>query len=235
MAQPALAGTNTLRDVLFGERQPADDRKAAAPMVARYSADNAPSFVLDKSTGVPLLKFEGSNEIWVLSASPAPRGDVIYRNDLGQPVLRATKLGGVTLFAPSSPGGAPAAVAGAAAALRVQTMNATALLKRLAQASVLASRAAQRLVVFDASDVRPGTEGLYADAALVTAEAMMRLSRVKGGKPVLARIGKVELTEGKHADANLRAKVLRITVNPARGIAGRPSSNRVIAAAAKGR
>nr|QQZ52104.1 DUF4908 domain-containing protein [Phenylobacterium glaciei] len=46
-------------------------------------------------------------------APAAPRGDIIYKNDLGEPVLRATRLGGLTLFTPDRPGGTAAALAGA--------------------------------------------------------------------------------------------------------------------------
>ena len=44
----------------------------------------------------------------MLQPQPAPRGDVIYKNDLGEPVLRATRLGGVTVFTDHGPAGSAA-------------------------------------------------------------------------------------------------------------------------------
>ncbi|HEX8233477.1 MAG TPA: DUF4908 domain-containing protein [Caulobacteraceae bacterium] len=228
---PALAHSTTLREALFS-KAPQDDRRAPTPPVARYISADGQTFVLDKSTGTPLLKFQGSTEVWVLRASPAPRGDIIFRNDMGQPVLRATRLGGVTLFARSSPGGAPAAVAGAAGSLRLQAMNANALLRRMAQASLQASRAAGRLIPFDAPDVVPGSEAVYADAAYVAAEAVVGVAARKGGKKLLARVRRIQFTQGPKAEAAMGPQqTLRVVINPKHGLAGRPSSGRIATAA----
>jgi hypothetical protein len=226
----AIAHPTTLREALFGNRQ-SDGRKAAAPPIARYETAEGASFVLDQSSGTPLLKFEGSSEVWVLRAAPAPRGDIIFRNDLGQPVLRATRLGGLTLFAPNRPGGTPAAMAGAAGSLRLQATSAQALLRRMAAASLQVSRAAGRLIPFDARDVTPGSEAIYADAAGVTAVALIQLTQRKNGKRTLSYLKRVEFRPGGRAEAVRAQDTLRITVNPQHGLAGRPSSVRVSTAA----
>ena len=118
----AMTSQGALGDVLFGEREP-DDRHAAPPPVARYVSDEGESFVLDRTSPTPLLKFEESQEVFVLRPSPAARGDIIYRDDLGEPVLRATKLGGLTLFYRGRPGGAPAAFAGQATTIHLQGLS----------------------------------------------------------------------------------------------------------------
>ena len=56
----------------------------------------------------------------------------------------------------------------------------------------------------------------------------MRISERRKGREILARIEKVMLVEGKRASANLSSAVLRITVSPAQGLAGRPSSERIV-------
>ena len=66
--------------------------------------------------------------------------------------------------------------------IRLQAFNAQALLQRLAQASVRASRAAGRLIVFDAPDVTSGSEAVYADAAALAAEAVAAISQRKNGR-----------------------------------------------------
>ena len=53
-------------------------------------------------------------EVWALSRSRGPRGDIIYKNDISEPMLRATKLGGMTVFTPKHPDGAAAALVGSA-------------------------------------------------------------------------------------------------------------------------
>jgi hypothetical protein len=221
---PALAGPSSLRDVLEFQ----DERRAPPPPVARYMSGDGEEFVLDRSGRTALLKFDQSQEIWVLYPSAAPRGDVIYRNDIGAPVLRATKLGGLTLFTPARPSGAPAALSGGAEFLKLGgPMGAAALLQRLAQASVRASRAAQRLIPFEANGVTPGAETVYADAATVTAEGIARLTRAQDGRLALSHFRKVTLSPGRKPDVSFSGGIIQIILTPNLGMAGRPSSERV--------
>jgi hypothetical protein len=173
------------------------------------------------------LKYDSSPEVWALLSQPAPRGDVIYKNDLGEPVLRATRLGGLTVFTSQRPGGSAAALTGESQPLRLPAIGPQALLERLAQASARASRAAKRLIPFEA-DATPASAPLVADAAVVTAEAVVRIMRRPDSRTLLARFSKVKLVEGKKPAAALEQGVIRITVNPALGLAGRPSSDRII-------
>jgi hypothetical protein len=217
----------TLREGLFGPR-PYDGNQATAPVVARYVSENGEAFVLDRTQPRPLLKFDSRPEVWALSPYPAPRGDVIYKNDLGEPVLRATRLGGVTLFTDQRPGGSAAALDGPGFALRLAPLGPQALLERLSQASARASRAARRLVPFDA-EASPASSALIGDAAMVVSEAMVRMAR-SGDERGISRVGKVRLVEGRRAGVQLDRGALRIIVAPALGLAGRPSSDRIVAA-----
>jgi hypothetical protein len=232
VASPAFAGPNSWRDVLFGDAHK-DDRRTPAPPIARYVSGEGERFVLDRSGEVVLMKFDNSQEIFALQASQAPRGDVIYRNDLGEPVLRATKLGGLTLFYRARSGGTPAALEGSAQSLRLQYLPPALLLQRLAGASLRASRAAQHLVEFDAPDVIPGAQAIYADAASVAAEAVVRMSKGPGGRAVLSKIKRVVLVNGRKGSVVVRGQEIRVTINPPQGLAGRPSSDSIILAAAK--
>ncbi|HKP78069.1 MAG TPA: DUF4908 domain-containing protein, partial [Phenylobacterium sp.] len=175
----------------------------------------------------PLLKFENSGEVWVLQPQPAPRGDVIYKNELGEPVLRATRLGGVTLFTEDRPAGQAAALQGSGAPIRLMVLGPQALFERLAQASFRASRAIHHGVLFDA-EATPGSSALIADAAVVTSVAIIRLSQRKDGRLLLSQFNRVRFREGEKAQATLKGGVLNIVVAPSRGLAGRPSSDRII-------
>ncbi|MFN3512907.1 MAG: DUF4908 domain-containing protein [Phenylobacterium sp.] len=222
------AQAQILREGLFGDR-PASGRPNSPP-IARYVSQEGETFILDRSQTRPLLKFDDSPEVWALRPHPAPRGDVIYKNDMGEPVLRATRLGGLTLFTSSRPGGSPAALAGDGPALRLAAISPQTLLERLAQASARATRAARRLIPFNA-EASPESSALMADAATVTAEAVVRMSRRPDGRTVLSRLERVTLVEGRRPSATFQGGEMRITVAPADGMAGRPSSERIIEAA----
>ena len=193
--------------------------------MAFYASDSGEAFVFDRAASPPLMRFESSQEIWVLRPEPGPRGDTIYKNDLGEPMLRATRLGGLTLFTMDAPGGMAVAMQGEAPPIHPPAiLSPAALLQRLAQASAHASHALQRLVVFDAPDVTPESAYLIADAAAVTAEAIGGLDKKTREGLKLSRV----VFESGHApSADSSDSVLVITVAPTRGVAGRPSSRRI--------
>lgn len=101
-AAPSHAGpVDRLREGLFKNRS----AETAGPPIARYVSEEGRVFILDRTQSVPMMKFEDSPEVWALAPNPAPRGDIIYKNDLGEPVLRITRLGGFTLFTDARPSG----------------------------------------------------------------------------------------------------------------------------------
>lgn len=227
-AGAANAQQSSLRD-LFGTRSGSESRKAPAPPVARYVSETGSAFVLDRASPQPLMKFENSSEVWVLSPQPAPRGDTIYKNEMGEPVLRATKLGGMTLFTSERPAGDAAALIGRASSIQPPTfISVNALFQRLVQASARASRAAQHRVAFETvDDATPATSVLVADTATVTAEAFEKMAR-NGDRNLLNRVARVLLAEGHKPGASLKGGDLTVTYAPDKGLSGRPSSKRII-------
>lgn len=220
---------HSLRDALLGHKGAAEARRVAPPPVARYVSETGGTFVFDKAAPQPLIKFDNSTEVWVLSPQPASRGDVIYRNDLGEPVLRVTKLGGVILFTDDVPMGAAAALSGRATSIQPPAvLSVAALFQRLVIAANRASRAAQRQIEFATlEDARPETSVLIADSAIVAAEAFEQAAR-KGDRSILAKVGRVLLTEGRKPSAQVKDGSLIVTYAPGQGLAGRPSSKRII-------
>lgn len=220
---------HSLRDALLGHKGPAEARRVAAPPVARYVSEAGGGFIFDQAAPRPLMKFDNSAEVWVLSAQPASRGDVIYRNDLGEPVLRVTKLGGMILFTDDAPMGAAAALSGRATSIQPPSiLSFSVFVQRVRIATARASRAAQRDIEFSTvEDVRPETSVLAADSATVVAEAFERMAR-KGDRSLISRIARVLLAEGHKPAATLKDGALTITYSPEQGVAGRPSSKRII-------
>ena len=235
-APPVHAQVNALRGALFGQK-PAQERNFTTPPVAQYRAESGVSFIVDRTAGKDvLLRFDGEVEIWALRQTPGPRGDIIYKNDIGEPMLRATRLGGLTLFTTEQPQGSAAAVAGPAAALKIpHVANPAALLQVVTQASARTSRAAQRLITFEATELTPGAEPLFADAVNLTADAFIDLATREGGRALVGRISRVRVTAGPAAAAATLGATLQITVAPDQGFAGRPSSHNITAVLARRR
>ena len=225
-APAAPAAPLSLREALMGER--ATSGKPGPPVIARYETDEGSDFVFDRSAPKPLLKFGDNPEIWVLQPAPGPRGDTIYRNDLGEPMVRATRIGGMTVFTERRPDGSPAALLGASPPLRIGQLSAQTLFNRFYQASVRASRAAQHQVGFETrEDAETGTAPLLADAAMVASQALVELASAPGGKAMLARVDDVVIGQGLRPSVTLFHGVLTITIAPPQGLAGRPSSRRI--------
>lgn len=232
VAAPATAQPLSLRDHLFGP--PTDERAFSIPTIGRFQPERGAAFVLDRSAGRQvLLKFESRSEIWALDPTPGPRGDVIYKNDMGEPVLRATRLGGLTLFTPQAPGGVAAAFTGQAQLLRPSPVGTPAgLLQSFTQASERAARVVQHPVAFEADNVPIAAIAIFADTAAVAAEAFVEVASRGGprGARVLARYTKVRIGLGETPLASVAGETVQIFVDPDRGVAGRPSSQRIAAA-----
>ena len=212
-----------------------EGQRSAGPPIGRYELDDGGIFILDRSTPKPLMKFEDSPEIWVLQPATGPRGDTIYRNDLGEPMLRATKLGGMTVFTERRPDGSAAALEGPCPPLRIAPLSPQALFLHFYQASIRASRAARHQVGFETrEDAVPATAGLLADTAMVASQALVSIGARPNGKALLARVNDVVIAQGFRTAAALQRGVLTVTIVPAEGVAGRPSSRRIeIAAGAR--
>jgi hypothetical protein len=221
-----FAAPLSLREALGGRLS--EEHRSEGPVISRYETDEGGQFVLDRSTPLPLLKFEDHPEIWVLQPAAGPRGDTIYRNDIGEPMLRATRFGGMTVFTHARPDGSAAALQGASSPLRIPPLSPAVVFNHFYQASVRATRAAQHQVGFETrEDADPATAALLSDTAMVASEALVDISTRPNGKALLARIADVVIAQGANPGASLQKNVLTITITPSQGLAGRPSSRRI--------
>lgn len=200
------------------------------PSAGRYASDGGQSFIFDRSGGRPLLRFEQSTEIWVLRAAPAPRGDVIYRNDAGDQVLRVTPDGGMTLYTPDHPGGVPVAMRGSAERLRPTPLTVVQLAGFLIRQSYLASRALGRIVEVEAPDVGPGSEVATAEGTAIAVEAVVRMTRSDSLRSRVTALRRILILPGERPGASFASGTLTITIAPQLGVAGRPSSVVVVRA-----
>ena len=90
-------------------------------------------------------------------------------------------------------------------------------------------------VVFDADGGTGGLESaaLIADAAMVASLAVVRSAEKPEAQSFLARLKRVFLVEGRRSGLQFDQGTLKITVAPKQGVAGRPSSDRIMALAAQ--
>ncbi len=168
-------------------------------------------------------------ETWVLRPSPAPRGDVVYRNDAGQQVLRVTPNGGITVYTARTPGGAPASYSGPGQNLSPPLLGPAQLLNLMLRRSALVSQALGRMVEINA-DTGVESESLTVEALILSTDAVVRIARSPSARSSLSELRRIVITEGPAASATYARGQLRIVVAPSQGVAGRPSSERVIRA-----
>lgn len=197
--------------------------------VGRYVAESGDAFTLDRSGRYPLLRFDRRDETWVLRPSPAPRGDVIYRNDAGEQVLRITSSGGVTVFTPRAPGGSPASLSGSGQTLSPPNLGPAQVFNLMARRSALLTQAMGRLVEINV-DTGAESESLTVEALIVSTDAVLRIARSPTARASLNRLRSITIVEGGRASVAYNGGDLRITVAPTQGVAGRPSSARVVRA-----
>jgi hypothetical protein len=195
------------------------DRSDSLPVAGRYVADS----------GQALLRFERRDETWVLRPTPAPRGDIIYRNDAGEQVLRVTPDGGMTIFTPVASGGSPVSFAGPGPTLSPPSLGPAELFNLMARRSGMITQALGRLVEINL-DTGDESESLAVDALIISTDAVMRIARSPSARPSLSRLRRITIIEGDRAAVTYLSSELRIVVAPSQGLAGRPSSARVIRA-----
>lgn len=198
------------------------------PRPGRYVSEAGQAFILDRAGSLTLLRFERSTETWALRPSSAPRGDTIYRNDAGDQVLRVTTGGGITVYTTRTPGGSPVSLAGPPVSLEPPSLGPVQMFNLMTRRSGLVSEAMGRLVRINVFGEE--SEALCIEALIVTTDAVIRIARSPSARPFLDRLRSITIVEGARASVSYSGGDLRVVVDPKRGIAGRPSSARVIRA-----
>jgi Domain of unknown function (DUF4908) len=201
---------------------------AALPASGRYASESGEGFIIDRSGSRPLLRFDRREETWVLRPTAAPRGDVIYRNDAGEQVLRVTQGGAITVFSSRSPGGSPATYTGAGMSLAPPALGPVRLFDLMARRSVMLSQALGRLVEINLDGDE--SEALCVEALIVTTDAVARIARSPSARSSVNGLRSITINEGARSSVTYNGGRLVVTVDPRQGQAGRPSSTRVIRA-----
>lgn len=204
------------------------------PSSGRYEAETGEAFIFDATGARPLFRFERRNETWVLRTTPAPRGDIIYRNDAGSQILRLTPSGGLTLYTTRAPNGSPATLTGGAAPLNLPAITPTQLITYSIQQSGRMSAALGHLVVVDVELDRPGLEPVVAETISVVTEAILRMSRSATVRERVGELRRIQIQEANRGSVRFSDGTLIIAIAGDQGLQGRPSSALIIRAVAAG-
>ncbi|HEY1414574.1 MAG TPA: DUF4908 domain-containing protein [Caulobacteraceae bacterium] len=205
------------------------DQMHSIPPTARFSTDEGSWFILDRSQKPALLRFEDDADVvWVVSPSRGPRGDILFKDDVGDVLIRVTKLGGVTVFTAHRPMGAAATLEGKAQPIHTLPVGLSTLYQRMVVASTRCTRATHHLVAFEAPEADAHSAPALASAAILAMEGVVVAAGHAQGKSAVAHLGRVVLIRGPRSGASLQHGVLTIEVSPGDGFSGIPSSARIV-------
>ena len=210
------------------------DVGAQAPVAARYVVENL-TFTFDRS--VPSLRFENGSEIIVLVRQAAPQGGAIYLNDIGEPVLKVSGLGGMTLFTAQRPQGIPVQFLAVAPPIRLESLRPGVSVSFWMQgvSSRITRLMGMKRQVAVLVDIDPKTSlNLVIDAITLAEEAFRKNAQRDRTKVRMGHIDTILVKdEGRGPAVRVVGDTLEITIDPAKGLAGRPSSERIARALAR--
>lgn len=168
-------------------------------------------------------------EIYLLEATRAPRGDVVYRNADGDVLLRIASYGGATVFWPGDPEGRAASKSfGDNPRLDLIYTDFAAAERRSRMATAMLSAKTGAPIVFDlgAGQTEEGAnEAVLADAVVTVVKGLTLVSRDPTGARVIAsRVKRVLFAPAPGPGVSLRGSTLHVGYQPVAGLEGRPSS-----------
>ena len=168
-------------------------------------------------------------EIYLLSATRAPRGDVIYKTGEGETLLRIAAYGGATVFWPGELHGIAASKSfGDDQPLVLGADDYEDAMRRAREASVHIGAMVGANIFFDVSAGRRSASpraAVLSDAVLTAAKGLASVADdPTGARAVAAQINRVAFLPGAAPGVALNGSILEIIYVPNRDIDGRPSS-----------
>jgi hypothetical protein len=233
---------------LVGKRRDSAERAAAASAVERYVfATDDRVFLFQSGQREGRLRFlcgdhdrridclidssTPAEEIYLLTPTRAPRGDVVWRDSRGEVLLRVAAYGGATVFWPGDPRGHAAAKSfGEDPPLVLDSVTIDGARARAQRATALLSAKAATPIVFEigANPMADSNGGasVLADAIARAAKGLEIVAADETGARVVgAKIGRVQFRSATAAGVRLEGDALIIEYNPFLDVAGRPSSS----------
>lgn len=171
-------------------------------------------------------------EIYLLTVTRGPRGDLIYKDADGDTLLRLASYGGATVFWPgAAQGNAASKSFGETSRIMLAEADMTIAERRAKAASAVVSAATGAPVIFDIPASLPGGEAgaaVLADAVVRAAVGVMRVADDPTGAGILAdQVRRVVFETGAAPGLRVEDDRVIVTIVPDQDIAGRPSSRAV--------
>ncbi|WP_425410310.1 DUF4908 domain-containing protein [Hyphococcus sp.] len=248
LAENALQSNNPF-SALVGKRRERDQRRQAR-IVERYVlASDDRMFLFEERGGVARVQFLcGENdprlecvvdmagpspEIYELSATRAPRGDVIYKNSREDTLLRIAAYGGATVYWPGEVRGVAASKSfGDDRPLTLGRADWETVVRRAQGASAQLSALTGAPIYFDISAgdrSANANSAVLADAIVTAAKGLSLVADDEtGAAAVAARIKRVVFLPSSDPEISMGGAILEIRYVPGQDIQGRPSSAEIM-------
>ncbi|MFN0022388.1 MAG: DUF4908 domain-containing protein [Parvularculaceae bacterium] len=173
-----------------------------------------------------------AEEIYLLTATRAPRGDTVWRDTGGEALLRVSAYGGATVFWPGDPRGLAASKSyGEDPLLTLEFATVETARARAQRATAIISAKVGAPVLFNIGDPAADAGGgasVLADAVARAAKGLGRVADDPTGARIIAgRIRSIAFTVGRPPAVGLSGGVLSVRYDPAADAAGRPSSSEI--------
>ncbi len=244
------ATSNPFSALVGKSREKRDRRRAGGGEVERYVlASDDRAFLFENEGEAARVKFLCSEddprldcqlddagpapEIYLLSPTRGPRGDMIYKNIEGETFLRIASYGGATVFWPGEGRGFAASKSfGDDRSLRLPPIDHAAAARRAQSATAVMSALVGAPIIFDVGTA-PSDEiadsTVLADAVVRAANGMQAVADDPTGARIIAsRINKVSFIQGESPDIRMNDGVMEIRYVPNEDIAGRLSSATIV-------
>lgn len=183
-------------------------------------ADGRGRFIFDRANRPALILPEGDDEVIAVHPARASGGGEVWLTDTGEMILRFSNLGGATYFPADAPDGVIADPVGEARALAAEPATASDLQNAARRMVEQLAARARHEVSAELTEVGAGANAYIVDAMRMVVRAADETPRRALRDLSIVRIGVGELPRVSYRDG-----VLDISVNPAMGYGGRPSSD----------
>jgi hypothetical protein len=181
------------------------------------------NFILENRGSDVLLQVEGDPEVRTLVPVPAQRGDVFFKDDRGQVVLRVTEQGNVVSYLANKEG-SPADLIGYVAPLSTPAMTSSLNELRLHAAQRLAKLAGHEVTIFGTSEFSRN-EAWAADALNNVVAGVERANGLAG--KTATKLTTVRLVRTQAPSVVFKDGELVLGVNPDEEFGGRVSSEAI--------
>ncbi|HVY87339.1 MAG TPA: DUF4908 domain-containing protein [Hyphomonadaceae bacterium] len=181
------------------------------------------NFILENRGDDVLLQIEGDPEVRTLVPVPAQRGDVFFKDDRGQIVLRVTEQGNVVSYLANKTG-APADLVGYVAPLSAPAMTSSLNELRVHAAQRLTKLAGHEVTIFGTSEFSRN-EAWAADALNNVIAGVERANGLAG--KAATKLTTVRLVPAPAPSVAFKDGELVLGVNPNEEFGGRVSSEAI--------